>query len=127
MRLTAKEKSILDGKQGEAARIALAVLVDLGELFGAKELMPVSQVHIDATLYMVDAGLEFTEKMTDLGGEVAVPTSLNPSSIDLQRWKAYRVPPAVLSKHKRMDKALSLIHISEPTRLLRRSRMPSSA
>ncbi|MGD9239248.1 MAG: aconitase X catalytic domain-containing protein [Desulfobacterales bacterium] len=105
MRLTAKEKSILDGKQGEAARIALAVLVDLGELFGAKELMPVSQVHIDATLYMVDAGLEFTEKMTDLGGEVAVPTSLNPSSIDLQRWKAYRVPPEVLSKHKRMEKA----------------------
>ena len=105
MRLTGKEKSILDGKQGEAARIALSVLVDLGELFGAKELMTVSQVHIDATLYMVDAGLEFAEKMADLGGKVAVPTSLNPSSIDLQRWKAYRVPPEVLSKHKRMEKA----------------------
>jgi predicted aconitase len=105
MHLTDEEKSILDGKQGEAARIALSVLVDLGELFGAKEMMTVSQVHIDATLYMVDAGLEFAEKMADLGGEVAVPTSLNPSSIDLQRWKAYRVPPEVLSKHKRMEKA----------------------
>ena len=105
MRLTDEEKSILDGKQGGAARIALAVLVDLGELFGAEELMKISQVHIDATLYMVDAGLEFTEKMADLGGKVAVPTSLNPSSIDLQRWKAYRVPPEVLSKHKRMEKA----------------------
>jgi predicted aconitase len=59
MRLTDEEKSILDGKQGEAARIALAVLVDLGDLFGAKELMTVSQVHIDATLYILDAGLEF--------------------------------------------------------------------
>ena len=87
MRLTGEEKSILDGNQGEAARIALAVLVDLGELFGAKNLMKVSQVHIDATLYMVDAGLEFAEKMSDLGGVAAVPTSLNPSSIDLQRWK----------------------------------------
>jgi predicted aconitase len=105
MRLSSEEKSILDGKQGEAARIALSVIVDLGELFGANELMPVSQVHIDATLYMVDAGLEFAEKMADLGGEVAVPTSLNPSSIDLQRWKAYRVPPEVLSKHKRLEKA----------------------
>ncbi len=105
MRLTGEEKSILDGQQGEAARIALSVIVDLGELFGAKELMTVSQVHIDATLYMVDAGLEFAEKMADLGGEVAVPTSLNPSSIDLQRWKAYRVPPEVLSKHKRLEKA----------------------
>ena len=105
MRLTDEEKSILDGKQGAAAQIALAVLVDLGELFGAEELMRVSQVHIDATLYMVDAGLEFAEKMADRGGEVAVPTSLNPSSIDLQRWKAYRVPPEILPKHKRMEKA----------------------
>jgi len=105
MRLTDEEKSILDGKQGEAARIALSVLVDLGELFGAVELMEVSQAHIDATLYMVDAGLEFVEKMTDSGGEVAVPTSLNPSSIDLQRWKEFRVPPEILPKHKRMEAA----------------------
>ena len=105
MRLTDEEKSILDGRQGEASRIALSVLVDLGELFGAKELMPVSQVHIDATLYMVDAGLEFAEKMAALGGKVAVPTSLNPSSIDLERWKAYRVPPEILPKHKRMEAA----------------------
>ena len=105
MRLTDEEKSILDGKQGEAAQIALAVLVDLGALFGAEELMTVSQVHIDATLYMVDAGLEFAEKMADLGGKVAVPTSLNPSAIDLQQWKAYRVPPEILPKHKRMEAA----------------------
>jgi predicted aconitase len=105
MRLTDEEKSILDGKQGEAARIALAVLVDLGELFGAEGLMTVSQVHIDATLYMVDAGLEFAEKMADLGGEVAVPTSLNPSAIDLQRWQEYRVPSEILPKHKRMEAA----------------------
>jgi len=105
MRLTDQEKSILDGEQDAAARIALAVLVDLGELFGAEELMTVSQVHIDATLYMVDAGLEFAEKMADLGGKVAVPTSLNPSAIDLQQWKAYRVPPEILPKHKRMEAA----------------------
>jgi hypothetical protein len=105
MRLTDKDKSILDGKRGEASRIALSVLVDLGELFGAVELMKVSQVHIDATLYMVEAGLEFAEKMVDWGGRVAVPTSLNPSAIDLQRWEAYRVPAETLSKHKRLEKA----------------------
>ena len=51
MRLTDEENSILDGSRGEAARIALSVLVDLGGLFGAEELMRVSQVHIDAILY----------------------------------------------------------------------------
>jgi predicted aconitase len=105
MDLTDEEKNILDGQQGEAARVALSVLVDLGDLFGAEELMPVSQVHIDATLYMVDAGLEFGEKMVDWGGKVAVPTSLNPSAIDLQRWEALRVPPEILSKHKRLEAA----------------------
>jgi len=105
MRLTDEEKSILDGNQGGAARIALAVLVDLGELFGADELMEISQVHIDATLYMVDAGLEFAERIAGLGGEVAVPTSLNPSAIDLLRWKAYRVPAKILTKHKRLEEA----------------------
>jgi len=105
MRLTDEEKSIFDGKQGEAARIALSVLAELGDLFGAEELMRVSQVHIDATLYMVDAGLEFAEKMVDWGGKVAVPTSLNPSAIDLQRWEAYGVPAETLSKHKRLEAA----------------------
>ena len=105
MRLTDDEKGILDGQQGEAARIALSVLADLGELFGAEELMRVSQVHIDATLYMVDAGLEFAEKMVDWGGTVAVPTSLNPSAIDLRRWEAFRVPPETLAKHKRLEAA----------------------
>jgi predicted aconitase len=105
MRLTDEEKSILDGKQGEAARIALSVLVDLGKVFGAEELMKVSQVHIDTTVYMVDAGLEFAERLADLGGKVAVPTSLNSSAIDLRRWKEYRVPPEIISKHQRLAEA----------------------
>jgi hypothetical protein len=105
MRLTDEEKRILDGQQGGAAQMALAVLVDLGELFGAEELIKVEQVHIDATLYMVDAGLEFAERMADLGGEVGVPTSLNPSAIDLRQWEAYRVPPEILIKHKRLEAA----------------------
>ena len=105
MRLTDEEKRILDGQQGGAAQMALAVLVDLGELFGAEELIKVEQVHIDATLYMVDAGLEFAERMADLGGEVGVPTSLNASAIDLRQWEAYRVPPEILTKHKRLEAA----------------------
>ncbi|MCK5204226.1 MAG: aconitase X catalytic domain-containing protein, partial [Desulfobacterales bacterium] len=105
MRLTDEEKRILDGQQGGAAQMALAVLVDPGELFGAEELIKVAQVHIDATLYMVDAGLEFAERIAALGGEVGVPTSLNPSAIDLRQWEAYRVPPEILTKHKRLEAA----------------------
>ena len=37
------------------------------------------------------------------------------------------VPPAEKPKGREMIQQLSLIHISEPTRLRRKSRMPSSA
>lgn len=105
MRLTDIEKSILDGKQGEAARIALRIIVDLGELFGAEELMEVSQVHIDTTIYMVDAGVEFAERLADLGARFSVPTQLNPSAIDLQRWEELRVDPELLEKSRRIERA----------------------
>lgn len=105
MHLMDQEKKILDGRHGEAARIALSILVDLGELFGAEEMMAVSQVHIDSSIYMVDAGLEFAERFAELGAKVAVPTSLNPSAIDLERWKEYRVPPELLDKSRRMERA----------------------
>jgi len=105
MHLTDEENFILDGNKGEAARLAMSILTDLGELFGAESMMPVSQVHIDTTLYMVDAGLEFAEKLARLGARVNVPTSLNPSAIDLVRWKDMKVPPAIFPKHQRLAEA----------------------
>ena len=105
MRLTEEEKDILDGNHGEAVRLALTILVDLGEIFGAEEMMKVSQVHIDTTVYMVDAGVEFAEHIAGLGGKVAVPTSLNASGIDLERWQEYRVPAELLDNSRRLEKA----------------------
>jgi hypothetical protein len=105
MHLNDREKEILNGGQGEARRLALAVIVELGELFGAKALMPVSQVHIDTTVYMVDSGVEFAEKCAQLGGRFAVPTSLNASAIDHFRWQEYRVPPDLLDKCRRLENA----------------------
>lgn len=105
MHLTDEDKEIIDGKHGEAARIALQVLVELGDLYGAGEMMKVSQVHLDTTVYMVDAGVEFAEKLAELGGKVAVPTSLNAAAIDQIRWKEYRTPPELLDKCRRLEKA----------------------
>jgi predicted aconitase len=95
----------VDGDAGEAARLAMAILVDLGEVFGAPDLMPVAQVHIDATLYMVDAGVEFAEHLARLGARVAVPTSLNPAAVDLIRWRELRVPRDLLENSRRLERA----------------------
>jgi predicted aconitase len=105
MHLTPEEEEVLSGRRGEAARIAMAVLADLGAVFGADRLIPVAQVHIDATLYMVDAGVEFAERMAWQGGRFCVPTSLNPSAIDLLHPEALRVPADLLENSRRLERA----------------------
>jgi len=105
MRLTDHERNILSGSGGEAARLAMQILVDLGEVFDAEEMMPVSQAHIDMTLYMVDAGVEFVERLAALGGSFSVPTQLNPSAIDFRRCRELRVPAELEEKSRRLERA----------------------
>ena len=90
MHLDETEKRMLAGKNGKAGELSMKILCELGELFGAERMIAVSQVHIDMTLYMVDAGVEFVEKMVQLGGEFAIPTQLNPASIDLLHHEKMR-------------------------------------
>ena len=105
MHLNATEKRMLAGQNGEACELAMNILSELGDLYGAKKMIPVSQVHIDMTLYMVDAGVEFAEKMAELGGKFAVPTQLNPASIDLIRHEKMRVPDDLLENSRRLEDA----------------------
>jgi predicted aconitase len=55
MHLNETEKRMLAGKNGKACELAMNILSDLGDLYGAEKMIAVSQVHIDMTLYMVDA------------------------------------------------------------------------
>ena len=106
MRLTKQEREILQGKHGEAKRLALTILAEFGELFDAPELIEVSQAHLDSSLYILDVGLEFIEHFAELEAQVAVPTSLNVGAIDLQRWQKYRVPDELLNKCRDDDKGI---------------------
>ena len=105
MHLDETEKRMLAGKNGKACELAMNILCELGELFGAERMIAVSQVHIDMTLYMVDAGVEFVEKMAELGGKFAIPTQLNPASIDLLHHKKMRVPEDLLESSRRLESA----------------------
>jgi hypothetical protein len=105
MHLNETEKGMLAGKSGNPCRLAMNILCELGELYGAEKMIPVSQVHIDMTLYMVPAGVEFAEKMAGWGGTFAVPTQLNPASIDLLHHEKMRVPDDLLENSRRLERA----------------------
>jgi len=107
MRLTEAEKAMLAGQSGPAVQMAMEIIVQLGDLYGAEELLPISQAHIDGGLYTAvgEAGLLFAEKLADLGGRVRVPTSMNATSRDIANWRDHRVGAAFDQKNIRMEQA----------------------
>lgn len=89
--LNQKDKEMLNGDHGPATRMAMSILVRMAEISGAKELLDITGAHIDSTVYIGDAGLEFAEKLAGLGAKVSVPTTLNVSGLDEHHWQEWAV------------------------------------
>ena len=77
VKLSRRDKQIVDGQHGKAAEMAMRILVRMAEVQGATEMMDVSQAHIDGCGLLSDAGLEFAETLAAKGGKVSIPTTLN--------------------------------------------------
>ena len=105
MYLTDDEQKMRDGHLGEAVSMAMSILVDLGEAIDAPEMVEITHVHTDSGFYLGDAGLEFVEHLAALGGHVAVPTSMNNTSFDIERCRSYGVSAQLAEKIKRLEKA----------------------
>jgi hypothetical protein len=92
---------MIEGTHGPAPQLAMSILVRMADVYGARELMDISQAHIDSTIYLGDATLEFAERLASLGARVAVPTSLNVSGVDECGWRDWAVPPEWAAKAAR--------------------------
>jgi hypothetical protein len=101
LNLTDRDRAMVNGDRGPAAALAMSILVRMADVYGATELMDISQAHIDSTIYLGDATLEFAERLTSLGAKVAVPTSLNVSGVDECGWKDWAVAPEWAAKAAR--------------------------
>jgi len=78
MLLTDLEQSMLDGKQGEALREALAFQLEVGKFFGAERFVPITNAHLMGDIeVMGNAGLGLLRRLSDHNGQCAVPTSTN--------------------------------------------------
>ena len=70
----------------------MSIVARMTEVAGASELLDITGAHIDSTVYIGDAGLEFAERLASLGAKVAVPTTLNVSGLDEHHWRDWDVP-----------------------------------
>jgi predicted aconitase len=86
------DRALLSGERGSAPQMAMRILLRMAEVYGAERLMDITAAHIDSTIYLGDATLEFAERLASKGAKVAVPTTLNVSSLDEHGWRAWAVP-----------------------------------
>ncbi|HSG19094.1 MAG TPA: aconitase X catalytic domain-containing protein [Anaerolineae bacterium] len=92
LKLTNNDQAMLDGKRGAAAQLAMTILVRMAGVYGAPELLDISAAHIDSTIYIGRAGLEFAERLASLGASVVVPSTVNVSGLDEHHWQEWSVP-----------------------------------
>lgn len=94
MYLTVEEKQILNGHKGEAAKLAMEILKKIGEINGAKRLIPIQSVHLVLHAYKsaFDAGVHAAEKIAEMGGKFIVPTTIDPYGMDAENWRLAKTP-----------------------------------
>lgn len=90
--LTTEEREMLEGKYGKATQKAMEIITTLGEIYGAKRLIPVSSVQIAGVSYdnLGEAGLEYLSEMAE-DGRARVLTTLNPAGMDMLEWKKHGI------------------------------------
>ena len=88
--LTESDRAFLQGERGEAAALAMRIVVEMAGVSAAERLIDVASAHVDGCLYHGIAGLEFAEQLVAGGARVAVPTTLNVGTLDLLHPGRYR-------------------------------------
>ena len=106
MKLTDTERAWLDGRGGHGTRKAMEILVALGEIYGAEDLVQVSSVQVSGVSFhnLGDAGLDWLEEMAG-DGQACVPATLNPAGMDLQAWERQGTDPRFAEQQLRVVRA----------------------
>ena len=109
MQLTSEEQSMLAGQQGPAIRKAMEILVALGAIYGAKEMVPVSSVQIAGVSYdnLGEAGLHFLSQMSEGGARTKVLATLNPAGMDVENWQVLGISPEFAEQQLRVIDAFA--------------------
>jgi hypothetical protein len=105
MKLTSDDQAMLDGDRGEALQRSMAGLVQLGEAFGAEDMVSIGYAHVHPGMAMYAQDVELMEDLVRLGAKVAVPTSANVTNVDTDNWRLTGAPEKLVRLHRRGVKA----------------------
>ena len=110
MKLDDEEQDILAGKFGSLPQLALQHQKSVGEFFGAKDFVPVTQAHIMAdTESLGEAGVRWLESLAATGEgqrRVRIPTITDPRGTDFAKAASLGQTSAMLDLERRAISAL---------------------
>jgi predicted aconitase len=108
MELTEEEEAVLAGEIGEGRQWAMELLVGLGRIFGAEDLVPITSAQLAGVSYKTigEAGLRWLQDVSRVS-VVSVPSMLNPAGMDPNRWEDMGVPEEFAQKQRSILRAYS--------------------
>ena len=113
MYLTPEEKAMLAGDCGPGVKKAMEIIVALGKIYGAQDLVAVQSVQVAGVSYknLGDAGLEFLHEWAGQRAQVRVPTTLNPAGMDLTHRRELGISEEFARKQMAVIEAFKVMGI----------------
>jgi predicted aconitase len=96
MYLTKEEERIYEGEEGWTRKKAMEILVAIGDINNASELIPIKSAHVSGVSYKtIGEAFEFVNR---LEGTVEVKSTLNPNGMDIAKWAAMGISKEFANK-----------------------------
>ena len=105
MRLTDKEKAMLNGEEGEIRQQAIQALYDLAMFYDVEEFVEIVGCHDDSTVYAGEAQVAFAEMLAEKGAKFTVPTTTNATACDIEKWDRQKHDVETMSATRRIEAA----------------------
>ena len=103
LHLDSQQEKLLRGDGGEANQLAMEIVTKVGDAVGAEVLTPIRSAHVLAHYSSLhEAGIDVLERFANSGGRFAVPTSVDPASVDLQNWRSFGISEEYANKQFRL-------------------------
>lgn len=84
----------------------MEILSRVGDALKADSLVPIKSAHVLAHYSSLhEAGIDMLERFASSGGKFAVPTTVDPASIDLENWRSFGIPEEYAEKQFRLCRA----------------------
>ncbi len=110
--LSKEEEKMLEGEYGYALQKAMEILVAVGDIFKAEELISIKSVHMAGNYpVMMDEGMEWLKALIEGGAKVRVFTTKNPEMFDFDLIEEMNVPKKYQEKQATMNKLLRTLGI----------------